>query len=92
MIKQLKFSKKILAVDIIAITIALAASAGLNAYLQRQAIDQSLRANLSQTGSVTAANISYWLDARIKLIETEVQALAQYDSPAQLVGLLEQKV
>ncbi|MBF7144677.1 methyl-accepting chemotaxis protein [Pseudomonas sp. hsmgli-8] len=92
MTKQLKFSQKILGVAAIVIIIALAASAGFNAYLQRQAIDQSLRANLSETGRVTAGNIAYWLDARIKLIEAETQALARDSSPEQLVGLLEQKV
>jgi methyl-accepting chemotaxis protein len=92
MINQLKFSQKILAVAAIVIITALAASAGFNAYLQRQAIDQSLRANLSETGRVTAGNIAYWLDARIKLIEAETQALARDSSPEQLVGLLEQKV
>jgi len=91
MTKQLKFSQKILGVAAIVIIIALAASAGFNAYLQRQAIDQSLRANLSETGRVTAGNIAYWLDARIKLIEAETQALARDGSPEQLVGMLEQK-
>jgi len=90
--KQLKFSHKILAAAAIVIIVALTASAGFNAYLQRQAIDQSLRANLSETGRVTAANVSYWLDTRIKLIETEVQALARDGSPTQLAGLLEQKI
>ncbi|ONN71920.1 chemotaxis protein [Pseudomonas oryzihabitans] len=90
--RHLKFSHKILLVAALVITTALAASAGFNAYLQRQAIDQSLSANLAETGRVTAGNIAYWLDARVKLIEGEAQTLARDRSPEGLVGLLDQKI
>ncbi|KTT02742.1 chemotaxis protein [Pseudomonas oryzihabitans] len=90
--RHLKFSHKILLVAALVITVALAASAGFNAYLQRQAIDQSLSADLGETGRVAAGNIAYWLDARVKLIEGEAQTLAQDPSRERLVGLLDQKI
>ncbi|WP_165448121.1 cache domain-containing protein [Pseudomonas cedrina] len=92
MSKQLKFSHKILLVAAVIVSLALAAFAVFNAYLQRNAIDQSLRATLSETGKVTASNIAYWLDARVKLIESEVQVLARDSSPAVLVEVLGQTV
>ncbi|KTT35404.1 chemotaxis protein [Pseudomonas oryzihabitans] len=90
--RHLKFSHKILLVAALVITVALAASAGFNAYLQRQAIDQSLSADLGETGRVAAGNIAYWLDARVKLIEGEAQTLARDPSRERLVGLLDQKI
>ena len=76
MLKQLKFSYKILLATALVMIGVLAAFAGFNAYLQRQAIDQSLRDTLGETGRVTAVDITYWLDARIKLVETLAQGLA----------------
>lgn len=92
MFKQLKFSHKILLAAALVVTVALAGFAGFNAYLQRQAIDQSLQASLTETGKVTAGNIAYWLDARVKLIESQAQTLTRDSSPAVLAGLLEQKI
>ena len=92
MIKHLKFSHKILLAAALVVTAALAAFAGFNAYLQRQAIDQSLRASLTETGRVTAGNVAYWLDARIKLIDSQAQVLARDRSAEGLTGLLEQKL
>lgn len=92
MFSHLKFQQKILLAAAVIVTIALAAFAAFNAYLQRQAIDQSLRASLTETGRITAGNIAYWLDARVKLIETQAQTLARDDSRDGLVGLLDQKI
>nr|WP_019366124.1 MULTISPECIES: methyl-accepting chemotaxis protein [Pseudomonas] len=92
MFKQLKFSHKILLAAALVVTVALAGFAGFNAYLQRQAINQSLQASLTETGKVTAGNIAYWLDARVKLIESQAQTLTRDSSPAVLAGLLEQKI
>nr|WP_145006722.1 methyl-accepting chemotaxis protein [Pseudomonas psychrotolerans] len=75
MLKQLKFSHKILLATALVMAGVLAAFAGFNAYLQRQTIDQSLRETLGETGRVTAVDITYWLDARIKLVDTLAQAL-----------------
>jgi methyl-accepting chemotaxis protein len=91
-IKHLKFQQKILLAAAVIVTIALTAFAAFNAYLQRQAIDQSLRASLTETGRITAGNIAYWLDARVKLIASQAQTLAREDSRDSLTGLLEQKI
>ncbi|GGJ93040.1 methyl-accepting chemotaxis protein PctB [Pseudomonas matsuisoli] len=92
MLKNLKFQTKILLAAAVVVTLALAAFATFNAYLQRDAIDKSLRATLTETGKVAAGNIAYWLDARVKLIDSQAQVLARDDSREGLVGLLSQKV
>ena len=55
------------------VTLALAGFASFNAYLQRQAITQSLEASLGEIGRITAGNIAYWLDARVNLIDSQAQ-------------------
>lgn len=92
MINNLKFQTKILLAAAVVVTFALVAFATFNAYLQRQAIDESLRETLAETGEVTASNIAYWLDARVKLIDTQAQALARTESRGDVADLLGQPV
>lgn len=92
MINNLKFQTKILLAAAVVVTLALVAFATFNAYLQRQAIDQSLRATLAETGKVAASNIAYWLDARVKLIDSQAQALARNESRDGIADLLGQPV
>ena len=90
--RSLQFSHKILLAAALVVTLALAGFASFNAYLQRQAITQSLEASLGEIGRITAGNIAYWLDARVKLIDSQAQALSRDSSPANVVGLLEEKL
>ena len=92
MIKHLKFSHKNPAGRRSGRDGGLAAFAGFNAYLQRQAIDQSLRASLTETGRVTAGNVAYWLDARIKLIDSPGSSPGPRSQRRRPDGLLEQKL
>ncbi len=92
MLKQLKFSHKILLATALVLTLVLCAFASLNAYLQRQAIDQSLRQTLGETSRVTAQNITYWLDVRIKLVEAMAQTVAALGPQALLASLPDQKL
>lgn len=57
--RSLQFSHKILLAAALVVTLALAGFASFNAYLQRQAITQSLEASLSEIGRTTAGNIAY---------------------------------
>ncbi|MDR6355668.1 sensor histidine kinase regulating citrate/malate metabolism [Pseudomonas psychrotolerans] len=72
MLKQLKFSHKILLATALVMAVVLAAFASFNAYLQRQAIDQTLQQTLTETGRITATNVSYWLETRIKVADALV--------------------
>lgn len=87
----MKFSHKILLAASLVVILAFAAFAGYSIHAQREAISRSLTATLGETGRVAAANIAYWLDARVKLLESEADALARDSSPAVLAGLLSQK-
>nr|WP_137279139.1 methyl-accepting chemotaxis protein [Pseudomonas rhizoryzae] len=92
MLKQLKFSHKILLATALVMSLVLAAFAGFNTYLQRQTIDQSLKETLGETSRVTALNITYWLDARIKLVEALAQTIAALGPQAPLTSLPDQKL
>jgi len=47
---------------------------------------------LIEVGKLTAENISYWLDTRIKLIEATTQSLEKDSTPLTLQAVLEQKI
>nr|WP_310123731.1 methyl-accepting chemotaxis protein [Pseudomonas psychrotolerans] len=81
MFKQLKFSHKILAATALVMTLVLAGFASFSAYLQRKAIDDSLQQTLTETGRLTATNVSYWLETRLKVADTLVQTLVS-DTPS----------
>lgn len=86
-----KFSHKILLGASLVVILAFAAFAGYSIHAQRDAISRSLTATLGETGRVAAANIAFWLDARVQLLESEAETLARDSSAAVLVPLLEQK-
>ena len=91
-LNQLKFSHKILLATALVMTFVLAVIAGFNTYLQRQAIEQTLMKSLDETGRVTARNISAWLDARIKLVETLAQGVTAQAAKGLPVSLPDQKI
>jgi methyl-accepting chemotaxis protein len=92
MAHSLKFSHKILIATSIVVTIAFTAFTGLNSYVQRQAIRDSLDYSLKETGQLAATNVALWFDAKIKLLESEVQAIGRDGSPSKISDLLEQKI
>jgi len=91
-LKQLKFSHKILLATALVMTVVLAAFASFNAYLQRQAIDESLQQTLTETGRLTATNVSYWLETRLKLAEALVQTLDSDNPAGEFNKLPQQKI
>ncbi len=89
---NLKFSHKILLAASLVIVVAIALFAAFSVHVQRKAIHDDLSRSLGEIGRVASANIGYWLDGRINLIETQAQALARDRSPAAMGGLLEQRI
>ncbi|MDR6678188.1 methyl-accepting chemotaxis protein [Pseudomonas oryzihabitans] len=92
MLKQLKFSHKILLATALVMAVVLAAFASFNAYLQRQAIDQTLQQTLTETGRITATNVSYWLETRIKVADALVQTILTDTPSGNFDKLPEQKI
>lgn len=92
MIKNLRFSHKIMLATSLVISIAFAAFASFSVYLQKESIQSSLENSLTEVGRLTAENISYWLDGRIKLVDTAEQALRRDSSGPALIALLEQNI
>ncbi|MDR6235068.1 methyl-accepting chemotaxis protein [Pseudomonas psychrotolerans] len=88
---QLRFSHKILLTAALVVTVALVGFSGFNAYLQRTTIDRELRASLSEGGRIAAANIAFWLDGRIRLLESQADVLRRDSSPETLSAVLQQK-
>lgn len=74
MITNLRFAHKIMLATSLVVSIAFAAFASFNSYLQKESIRSSLEASLTEVGRLTAENISYWLDARVKLVDAAVQS------------------
>jgi methyl-accepting chemotaxis protein len=92
MITNLRFAHKIMLATSLVVSIAFAGFASFNSYVQKEAIRSSLQVSLAEVGKLTAENISYWLDARVKLIEAAVQGLQRDSSAQPLQAVLEQKI
>ncbi|WP_275627505.1 methyl-accepting chemotaxis protein [Pseudomonas sp. 273] len=91
MMKNLKFSHKILLAASLVVFAAFALFTLYNDYLQRNAIRADLESYLQEMGEVTASNIQNWLSGRILLVEHSAQSIGRDSSPATLGALLEQK-
>ncbi|MBV6748777.1 methyl-accepting chemotaxis protein [Pseudomonas chlororaphis] len=92
MIINLRFVHKVLLATSLTLSIVFAVFASFNAYVQKQGIRNSLDASLMEVGKLTAENISYWLDTRIKLIEATTQGLERDSTALTLQTVLEQKI
>ena len=92
MLKHLKFSHKILLATALVMALVLAAFASFNAYLQRKAIDETLEQTLTETGRITATNVAYWLEARIKIADALVQTILSDTPTGNFDKLPEQKI
>jgi len=88
---RLKFSHKILLAASLVVIATFALFTLYNDYLQRSAIRQKLQRYLDEMGEVTAHNIQNWLSGRILLVESAAQSIANDDSDAGVVDLLEQR-
>ncbi|MBK3847658.1 MULTISPECIES: methyl-accepting chemotaxis protein [Stutzerimonas] len=88
---RLKFSHKILLAASLVVIATFALFTLYNDYLQRSAIRQNLQRYLDEMGEVTAHNIQNWLSGRILLVESAAQSIANDDSDAGVVDLLEQR-
>ncbi|WP_324710521.1 methyl-accepting chemotaxis protein [Pseudomonas citronellolis] len=91
MMKNLKFSHKILLAASLVVFAAFALFTLYNDSLQRNAIRADLESYLQEMGEVTASNIQNWLSGRILLVEHTAQSIGRDSAPASLGGLLEQK-
>lgn len=89
---NLRFAHKIMLATSVVVSVAFAAFASFNSYIQRENIRSSLEASLVEVGKLTAENISYWIDARVKLIDSAVQNAEKNNSDEALQSLLEQKI
>lgn len=89
---QLKFSHKIMLIPAIIVAIALSAFTLFISYLQFKTIDETLSTTLLETARVTSKTITLWVDARIKLIQTQAQALQGGSSPNEISSLLSRDI
>ncbi|MFZ5957695.1 methyl-accepting chemotaxis protein [Pseudomonas knackmussii] len=91
MMKNLKFSHKILLAASLVVFTAFALFTLYNDSLQRNAIRADLEDYLHEMGEVTASNIQNWLSGRLLLVEQVAQTVSRDHSAGNLGALLEQK-
>ncbi|WP_342247087.1 methyl-accepting chemotaxis protein [Pseudomonas sp. OTU5201] len=91
MIKNLRFSHKILLAASLVVIAAFSLFTLYNDYLQRNAIRNDLENYLQEMGDVTASNIQNWLSGRILLVESVAESLAANPSPDAVPALLQQR-
>ena len=91
MIKNLKFSHKILLAASLVVMAAFSLFTLYNDYLQRNAITEDLHNYLHEIGDITSSNIENWLSGRILLLENTAQTITNDSNPAHVERLLEQK-
>ena len=91
MLKNLKFSNKILIAASLLVVAAFSLFSLYNDYLQRNAIQEDLENYLHEIGSLSADNIANWLSGRILLLESTAQSITNNSSPSSVVSLIEQK-
>ncbi|WP_028628579.1 methyl-accepting chemotaxis protein [Metapseudomonas resinovorans] len=91
MIKNLRFSHKILLAASLVVIAAFSLFTLYNDYLQRNAIRNDLENYLQEMGDVTASNIQNWLSGRILLVESVAESLAANPSPDAVPTLLQQR-
>ncbi len=91
MIKNLRFSHKILLAASLVVIAAFSLFTLYNDYLQRNALRDDLENYLQEMGDVTASNIQNWLSGRILLVESVAESLAANSSPEAVPALLQQR-
>ena len=91
MLKNLRFSHKILLAASLIVIAAFSLFTLYNDYLQRNAIRNNLDNYLNDMGSVTANNIQTWLSGRTLLAENLAESIALDPQPVNVSHLLEQK-
>lgn len=89
---SLTFNQRILLTASCVVTIAFSVFANYQMRLQGETISQNLESNMRETASLTANNISGWIDSRVKLVESEAESLERDSSPIGISSLLEQNV
>ncbi|XHF41376.1 methyl-accepting chemotaxis protein [Metapseudomonas boanensis] len=91
MIKNLRFSHKILLAASLVVIAAFSLFTLYNDYLQRNALRDDLENDLRDIGDVTASNIQGWLSGRIVLVESLAESIAADSEPDAITRLLERK-
>lgn len=91
MIKNLRFSHKILLAASLVVIAAFSLFTLYNDYLQRNAIRNDLENYLQEMGDVTASNIQNWLSGRILLVESVAESIAANASGDAVPTLLQQR-
>ena len=91
MMKNLKFSHKILLAASLVVLTAFSFFSLYNDYLQRHAIKADLENYLSEIGNLASDTIENWLSGRILLLESTAQTIANDSQPHSVERLIEQK-
>ncbi|MCY1202452.1 Methyl-accepting chemotaxis protein PctA [compost metagenome] len=91
MIKNLRFSHKILLAASLVVIAAFSLFTLYNDYLQRNALRDDLENYLQEMGDVTASNIQNWLSGRILLVESVAESLAANPAADAVPTLLQQR-
>jgi methyl-accepting chemotaxis protein len=91
MIKDWKFSHKILLAASLVVMVAFSLFTLYNDYLQRHAIQKDLENYLQEIGHITSNNIENWLSGRILLLESTAQSITNDSEHDRVVNLIEQK-
>ena len=91
MIKNLRFSHKILLAASLVVIAAFSLFTLYNDYLQRNALRDDLGNYLQEMSDVTASNIQNWLSGRILLVESVAESIAVNPSPDAVKTLLKQR-
>lgn len=91
MIKNLKFSHKILLAASLVVMVAFSLFTLYNDYLQRNAIKEDLENYLHEIGDIASSNIENWISGRVLLLESAAQSIANDSDEQQVVKLIEKK-
>lgn len=91
MIKNLKFSHKILLAASLVVMLAFSLSGFYNDSLQRQAIKEDLENYMHEIGEIASGNIENWLSGRILLLESAAQSVVNNSKRQSVINLIEQK-
>lgn len=89
MLKNLKFSHKILLAASLVVLGAFSLFTFYNDYLQRTAIAADIESHLSEVGDLSSRNIEGWLSGRILLLENAAQSIANNSGFYQVAHLFE---
>ncbi|MDI9778485.1 methyl-accepting chemotaxis protein [Pseudomonas putida] len=92
MLKNIRFSHKILMATSLVVTAAFILFTVYNYQHQKNSLQTNLESSLEDMGDVTARSIQGWLSGRIGMIESVAESLASNPQQSMIDDLLRQKV